>query len=264
MDMDLYAQLHGIKSDVRKTVVEPPTKTDPRNENEGNVLDDYIKLLLEDEEENFQEGLESFEQRAQKLKDRVMEAIEDFSTKYEHGFEVICESLEAKGKEKPQIPQEYLEAFNNLDTFMEFFEEGTSIYEMLGFSDETLSEFYNALNSLYEKNEYTKVRDGFFFLITICPERADFWTGLGIASNKLHEYEKAIEAFLEALDLDPTSQEAYIGCLHAYTRLNKLQDAYNLCDTGIEYAIQRGDELWAKELESFLIEAKNVVATHCA
>lgn len=218
----------------------------------------YVELLVEEEKKNFQEGLESAAQQENKLRQQVQEAMQEFYQKYKSGYKAIREAM---GAEKPEITEETLALLDNEKAFVEAIENGQPIYELLGFSFDMVTNFYTALTTLFEKEEYEKVRDGFFFLITISPQTAEFWTGLAVAETKLKEYDKAKEAFFNALELDPTSQEAYLGCLHVLTQTNSIDEAEKLCEQGLELAKLHAEESWSEELNELLTEAKNVLKT---
>lgn len=248
MNPDMYAQLHGLARAPKTTAGE-----------QDMAMKDYIDLLLEEEKEDFQEGLETFEAHAEKRRLELKEAMQEFYDRYTNGLKTISDALVAQGLERPEVPEENLQVFDDPDQLLEAVESGRPLYELLGFTLARLLEFYKVLNTLYAAEKYQDVKDGFFFLITCAPDNATFWCGLGVVSCKLQEYDKAQDAFLEALELDPTSKEAYLGCVHAYLKQDKAQEAEELCDSGIALAQENSDEPWAQDLEMTLVEAKNVL-----
>lgn len=48
---------------------------------------------------------------------------------------------------------------------------------------------------------------------------------LGVLANGTGKYDQAVTEFRRAIELDPTTDDAYIGLAQAYTKLNKLDDA---------------------------------------
>jgi serine/threonine-protein kinase len=48
---------------------------------------------------------------------------------------------------------------------------------------------------------------------------------LGVLANGTGKYDAAVTEFRRAIELDPTTDEAYIGLAQTYTKLNKLEDA---------------------------------------
>ncbi len=48
---------------------------------------------------------------------------------------------------------------------------------------------------------------------------------LGVLANGTGKYDEAVTEFRRAIELDPTTDDAYIGLAQAYTKLNKLEDA---------------------------------------
>jgi tetratricopeptide (TPR) repeat protein len=240
------------------------TKGNPHSQisedsNLDHAVNAYIDLLVEEEKEHFQDGLDSPIQQENKIRQQVQEAMQEFYQRYKSGYKAISDAMKT---ETPALTHDTLAILEDEKAFLDAIENGKPLYVLLGYSFETVTEFYTALTTLFEKEEYEKVRDGFFFLITISPETAEFWTGLAVAETKLKEYGKAKEAFSNALELDPTSQEAYLGCLHTLMHLDRADDAEKLCDQGIQLAKLYSDQEWAQELTELLTEAKNVLQSN--
>ena len=80
-------------------------------------------------------------------------------------------------------------------------------------------------------------------------------------STKLNEYDTAEQAFVQALRLNPTSQDIYIAFLHLYLVTDRSTEAEALCDEGIVFAQAHQDAPWASELGTLLNEAKSVIKT---
>ena len=131
------------------------------------------------------------------------------------------------------------------------------MYKLLGFSPEVLRKCYEAATELLEKGKVSEARDGFFFLVTISPKIAPAWTGLGITYARLGAYDNAEAAFLQALELALSLKEAYLGLLFVYRETKQRDKALALCDQGIHHAERAAHELWAHELTTLLINAKN-------
>jgi tetratricopeptide (TPR) repeat protein len=254
--MDLYAHLHDLSQAIQK-----PRTLKSEDGAFEHAVKEYTDILINDEKKSFQPGLETFSQRAEKVRTQVQDAMNEFYEKCGAGFKAICEVLQAQNEPVPQVSEENLAIFEDPEALMNAVENGSSIYQLLGFSSETLEQFYKALMSLFESQEYEKVQNGFFFLITISAQTADFWTGLGIAETKLKKYEKAKETFMHAIQLDPLSQDAYLGYMHVCVLTNRLDDALNLCDEAITYVQSNSETPGAAELEMLLIEAKSVLKT---
>ena len=258
MDMGLYAQLHGLTKIARKS----PTSQAEDKSDFDNAVQEYTDLIIDEEKKNFQAGVESFAEHKAKVRQQLYDTMHEFSKNYENGFKALCDALEEEGQERPVVSEEALKIFNDHTAFMKEIKEGRSIYELLGFSYETVLTFYKALNKLFEKKEYETVKDGLIFLTTISPNTVEFWVSLGMTFSKLGDYDNAIENFLYALELDPTSQDAYLGCIHAYVQTNNVDEADKLCDHGIELAKVNTDQVWAGDLETVLTNVKTVIKTN--
>jgi len=209
-------------------------------------LDSFLQACLEEEKKNFHEGVRSFSQHAEALSHKFHDAMHEYRQSYERGFQAFEEYL------KPDTDEKRAEFTQNPELFLEAVENGAAIWALLGFSFEALVQFYEFLSRLFDAKEYQKVKDGFIFLTTVSSETALFWTGLGIVLTRLHQYEQADEAFVQAIELDPKSADAYLGAIHLYVKQKQYQEAITLADQGIAYAQAHR----ANELEDLLVEAK--------
>lgn len=249
--MSLYAQLHGLTRAVRAEQY----PTDASQAQLEADIQAYADIVVEEEKESYQGetgALENTQTHAARVREQVVHAMHEFYECVDKGYKAICRALEAAGEEIPEVPDENLKIFEDADAFMNARLEGTPIYELLGYSFETLTRFYNALDTLFQQGDNEKVRDGFYFMITISPKTTEYWIALGLAEIKLKKYDKAEEAYLKALDLDPSNPNSYLGCLHAYEKQDKFGEAEALCDKGILYAQKQENAA----LEALLIDAK--------
>ena len=74
---------------------------------------------------------------------------------------------------------------------------------------QTAEDWFNKGVALYEQNEYDKAIEAFDEAIKQDPENAEAWFNKGIALSDLDEGDKANEAFDEAIKLDPEYVEAW-------------------------------------------------------
>lgn len=104
---------------------------------------------------------------------------------------------------------------------------GKTAQEVIAFSDETMSKFYQAAYLLFEHQRYEDAANAFFFLTTLNSHHHEYWLGLGMATQLCKDYELAIDAYeLAALcDLSSPTPYFYLAkCLFAiHDRENALQ-----------------------------------------
>jgi tetratricopeptide (TPR) repeat protein len=133
---------------------------------------------------------------------------------------------------------------------------GKPLYGMLGFTEETLGDFYEAANSILDQERYEDAADAFFFLVTLAPNVADFWLELGFCFARAQKYDKAIKAYTKGIELAPDRADSYLSCAGTYVRMDDFEQAQNTCDIGLQYAQKHVQEPWARELKGQLVEGK--------
>jgi tetratricopeptide (TPR) repeat protein len=179
-----------------------------------------------------------------------------FITSYQAGYQVISEVMQAENLPFPEVEEEKLKIFDNPDAFRKILADGKQIYELLGFSSDTLMAFYTVALHFLEEKEFIKAKDAFYFLTTLASNISSFWLSLAICYTELKQYEQALEAALSAIDLDPTNPECYLQALHLYKQQTNLEKATALCDKAIAFASEQPDEPWAHKLLELIEDAK--------
>lgn len=134
-------------------------------------------------------------------------------------------------------------------------EEGKTAQEIMGFSNETMSRFYQAAYFLFEHKRYQDAGNAFLFLATLNPHNHDYWLGLGMATQLCHDYEAAIDAYELAALSDISSPVPYFylaKCLFAIhdreSALQALDLAIETADELPEYAELKQQAITAKEM----------------
>lgn len=133
--------------------------------------------------------------------------------------------------------------------------EGKSAQEIMGFSNETMSKFYQAAYVLFEHKRYQDAANAFLFLATLNAHNHDYWLGLGMSTQLCHDYEAAIDAYELAALCDISSPVPYFylaKCLFAIhdreSALQALDLAIDTADELPEYADLKRQALLAKEM----------------
>ena len=227
----------------------PEVVLDPQFEASITSLADAV---IQEEEKEFQPGLESFQVHSNKLRQEVRDSMIAFQQKFQNGYEIISKWLENHNLENPEIAQDNLAILDDSEKFSSQINAGVYIYQILGISDDTLINFYRAAYDLAQNKDYQKSRDAFFFLITIAPDVADFWLGLSICTTQLKEYDQALDASLRTIELDPSRAAAYQNALFIYNTTNAPEKVSQLCKQGIAFANEHSQEAWAQGLKNLL------------
>lgn len=135
-------------------------------------------------------------------------------------------------------------------------ESGKSVLELMDFQQATCAKFYQAAFKLFEQHHYADAADAFLFLITLDSANHDYWLGLGMSTQLLHQYEAAIDAYEMAAisKLDSPVPYFYLAkCLYAVHDKESSLSALNLA---IEYST---DELIFQDLKNQAIVARDLL-----
>lgn len=85
---------------------------------------------------------------------------------------------------------------------------------------------FNLANSLYKQGKYTEaaaVLDSLYKSTSNPKQKSSAYHNLGNALLKAEEYEQSIDAFKEALKLDPEAEDSRYNLSYAYKKLKKQQ-----------------------------------------
>src|SRR5262249_20144261 len=134
-----------------------------------------------------------------------------------------------------KVDPEKLKIFDDPDALVKLFEEGSSIYELLGFSEKSLNVFYHAVCRLIEDKAFKRARDVCYFLLTIAPGVSQFWVCIGRCDAGLGAYDVAFQEFAQAIKVDPTDAAAYQEIIDLLVETHEFDKAFSICKAGMQY-----------------------------
>lgn len=114
--------------------------------------------------------------------------------------------------------------------------EGKTAQEIMGFSNETMSKFYQAAYYLFENKRYQDAANAFLFLATLNPHTHDYWLGLGMSTQLCRDYESAIDAYELAALCDISSPVPYFYLAKCLFAIHDRESALQALDLAIETA----------------------------
>ncbi len=129
-------------------------------------------------------------------------------------------------------------------------EAGKTAQEVLELSNATMAKFYKAAYTLFENKRYEAAADAFLFLATLNPYIHDYWLGLGMATQMLHDFEAAIDAYELASFCDESSPIPFFYLAKCLFAIHDRESALQALDLAIEAA----DDI--EEYSTLKIEAK--------
>jgi type III secretion system low calcium response chaperone LcrH/SycD len=133
---------------------------------------------------------------------------------------------------------------------------GKTPQELAHFSHATMAKFYQAAYQLFEQKKYKEAADAFLFLATFNPHFHDYWLGLGMATQLLHDYEGAIDAYELAALCDMTNPTPYFYLAKCLFAIHDRESAMQALDLAIETASQ--DEAY-EELRQQAEHARDIL-----
>lgn len=236
-----------------------PVANDPKIEASINALIDTV--IAEDEKE-FKPGLESFSVHANKIRKSLHSAMRDLQERLQKGYDTIGSWLTTQGIPCPTVREEVSAAMEDEEQFQKRISGDEPLFQILGFSDADMANFYRAAYEITCSHDYEMGRDAFFFLVTIAPEFASHWLGLAICQTCLQEYEQALAATLQVIALDPSNIDSYMNAIYLHLQAHDTISAEALCAQGIEYGLAHSEEPGGQELVAALKNAHNFINLH--
>lgn len=215
----------------------------------------YADAMGEREKVRYQPApgaLEGVKAHIARVRQQSEQEVRELFDAFEKGYEVIVDALKDAGDPVPTMSA----GVEDSESLTQAIQEGTPIYEDIGFSPGTMNRMFEVLNNLFQLEEYEKVRIGFSFMTTICPITPEYWSALGFAEMQLKNNDKAEAAFQKAQQLDPSDQDTYLALMAVYADQGKYTEAESLCDQAISYARENSFLPGAGVLEQTMLEAK--------
>lgn len=229
-------------------------------------IEEYLSNVIAQEKENYTSTLQPFSVREQEIRTKSKEALYCFKKSFLNGYQTLINELRhemniSESKEDlvalATVDPEKFKIFADPEGVTKAFEEGNSIYELLGFTEKTLNIFYHAACRLMESKEFEKARDACYFLVTIAPGVYQFWVALGRCDANLHAYEVALQELSNAIEVDPTEATAYLELIDLLVVMHQFKKATDLYRAGIEFAATHQEKPWAEALRARLEEKMN-------
>lgn len=157
-----------------------------------------------------------------------------------------------------RIPDIKREILNDPKKLQEQLSSGKTFQEVLGFTNEAMSQFYLAARRLFEKQKYEEAADAFLFLTTMNPFVYHYWMGLGMSEQLIDEPFAALMAYNMAINIDKTNPIPHYHSASCYAVLHDRQSAMVCLDDAIHAA---GDHEHYVEIKKQAQSAKRLYRT---
>ena len=94
--------------------------------------------------------------------------------------------------------------------------------------------FYALGFAYYNKEEYAKAVEAYKQAIEINPQKDEFYYNIGIVYNEIEKYDKAIEVYTKVIEINPQREEAYYNIGFAYYNKKEYTEAIEAYKKAIE------------------------------
>lgn len=137
--------------------------------------------------------------------------------------------------------QQIADMLSNPDKLQEYFSEGKTFQELLGFSNDQMEQFYQGAYRIFEQKRWDDAADAFLFLTTLNPYVHTFWLGLGMAEQSKQEYEQALTAYSMAAMTDPESPVPHIHSCECHDMLKDIDKSIEAVEQAIKNSEGKDD-----------------------
>jgi len=154
-----------------------------------------------------------------------------------------------------EISEKVRECLRDKIAIKQKLESGTSVQELMEFSEEVMDTFYVLASHFIDEKRYADAANAFLFLVALNPYHYDYWLGLGLATQFCGEYEGAINCYEMAAICQIENPLPYFYLAKCLFAMHDRSSALQAIDMAIEYAGEQQDNealyekaLAAKEL----------------
>lgn len=157
-----------------------------------------------------------------------------------------------------KLPQSVKEKSKNILFFKNSLANDVTGQDLFEFSDENMSQMYEAAQSFLLEKKYSDAANSFLFLASL-KDCCDYWIGFGISMQMTGDFEMAISAYEIAASCDIENPKPYYHLAKAFFAVYERQSAAEALDIAIAYAEEKP---CYNELKEQAIAAKKLLQEH--
>ena len=126
----------------------------------------------------------------------------------------------------------------NQDTFtqelLDKLQSGQNLPEAMGLDEKAMEAIEQIAVACYQEGRLESARRIFEGLVSLLPDRQEYWSALGGVLTRLEEHEKAIPVLTVALELDDTDTSALVNRGECLLALGQVESASKDLERAIE------------------------------
>lgn len=255
-DPYLYAMMHGRKSAV------PPAKIKDSFELEiEKNINEYIESLHIDEE-YAQNLYVTPEMKKAQIRTEIETSmkVSELENYIAEAFKILIVEGRDYLENEPFLEME--EQIKSIGAKLDADQSSTETFQSsLKISNSVMTSILRIAVAKYEATDYPKSLSILILLSVLNSRNPDYWYRLGVVAQKCENYELALQALNNALDLRPDLFEAYLFASECYLFMNQTESAKIYFEKGKElvlanlYEEDAHEEMWGElisELEMVL------------
>jgi tetratricopeptide (TPR) repeat protein len=151
--------------------------------------------------------------------------------------QVVCKALEKDAQKRFASVQEFAQEFERLCLAEQFLtpvsaSDAPTIRGIL--IPKTREQLLAEGNAFYDANQYETALAAYEQAIQVDPNYAPAYVGKGVALRNLKRYEETLQAYDQAIQLDPYDPSAYTNKGNALNDLQRYEEALIACDQAIQ------------------------------
>jgi tetratricopeptide (TPR) repeat protein len=201
------------------------------------------------------------ELKRSKMKSEMLEAIEhsELSKQIDSAITILLnEGPQVLDKETYDAMVENLTSAANALNALDFKQEITENFQkILGINDLTMQACVTLAQEKFKKESYPEALALCMFLCSLAPKNSTYWYRAGIAAQNAQKNDFAVDAYMAAVDLDPTLYQAWIFAANSYLSQGLYKEAGNALEKTKEITKEITiEESWQKLLSNIEEELK--------
>lgn len=159
---------------------------------------------------------------------------ERISQEWKHGVETWIAKAHSKEQIVEAKPQE-------------------SLMGLMGISEETLNDFYQAANRYFKHQDFQKASDAFFAIAGLDPRRYNVWLALGLSEVHNQRTEPALISFSLASIINPVPPDPYFfsaECCFKDRRNEEAKIYLELAEEAIKNSPPKEKQAWVASIQN--------------
>lgn len=204
-------------------------------------IDQFLDLMVEERKHNKLLNFIEEKDFKTKFKDELFREtgviVNQFIQRFDTGLNLLIQNLKNDDHVTSRIINELQTTIDSIyrnrlkpSLVGKRLKQSETISEFIGFSKETLNDFFSVARNFYQNKDFNRASDCFYSLCAIEPLIPLFWLGYGDSEMMLHKFDHALYAYAVSALLDGDDPYSHYQAALCYDSLNDISNAKNSLD----------------------------------